>query len=471
MIDARFDDGEGRFTSDESGARFFEASFLREMLNDLTLALDLGRPVFLLGPGGSGKSALGGQAAMLLGQRYGVARLAGRRTLGLDDVVEACRQGFAPEVWQQLSSPRARDTGRPGDSAMIVDDAETIPPRFIEQLIAMSNGSPDLLPSHRILFIGREALADVIETGRVRNNWGVPLVLAMPPWPADVAVPFLRHRLRSAGLGTPDLLSDAAIAAISADAEGNPGRLLDLAQRILRPDAAPEWIEPLPQSRPAIGRASTIIDLEPVDSSTGSPADSLIGEPAAVRFAEPPPVLAPGPPPVAGLLARWTLQSRRALQLALPVGVVIAAALLIWAFDQPPPPAPGPVAALVAPPVLEPIAAPPEPMAAVPPPPPPVAAPTPAGPTIPAETLIARGDSLLAGGDFAAARLFYLQAVRSGSAKAATAVARTYDPLALGQLGVVGGHGEPAKAAEWYRKAVDLGDPAAAEPLHRLTPP
>jgi len=197
----------------------------------------------------------------------------------------------------------------------------------------------------------------------------------------------------------------------------------------------------------------------------------LIGEPAAVRFAEPPPVLAPGPPPVAGLLARWTLQSRRALQLALPVGVVIAAALLIWAFDQPPPPAPGPVAALVAPPVLEPIAAPPEPMAAVPPPPPPVAAPTPAGPTIPAETLIARGDSLLAGGDFAAARLFYLQAVRSGSAKAATAVARTYDPLALGQLGVVGGHGEPAKAAEWYRKAVDLGDPAAAEPLHRLTPP
>jgi len=453
MIDARFDDGGDRFTSGEDGARFFEAPFLREMLNDVTLALDLGRPVFLLGAGGSGKSALGGQAAVLLGQRYGVARLAGRRTLGLDDVVESCRQGFAPDVWQHLSPPRSRDTGRPGDSAMIVDDAETIPPRFIEQLIAMSNGSPDLLPSHRIFFIGREALADVIETGRVRNNWGVPLVLAMPPWPTDVAVPFLRHRLRSAGLGDCDLLSDAAIAAISADAKGNPGRLLDLAQRILQPDAALEWIEPPAQTRPVIGRASTTIDLEP----------------AAVLFAEPPPVFAPGPPPAAGLLARWTRRSRRALHLALPVGVVIAAGLLVWAFDQPPPaPRPKPVSALVAAPVPD-VVASPEPAAVVPPPP--IAAPLPARPTIPAEALIARGDSLLAGGDFEAARLFYLQAVESGSAKAATAVAKTYDPLALDRLGGVGGHGEPAKAAEWYRKAVDLGDPAAAEPLRRLTSP
>jgi energy-coupling factor transporter ATP-binding protein EcfA2 len=472
MVDAGFDDMDRYFTSDDSGARFFEAPFLREILNDLTLALDLGRPAFLLGPAGSGKSALAAQAGLLLGQRYGVARLGGRRTLRLEDMVEACRQGFAPEA------PRGRDPARPGDNVVIVDDAETIPPRFIEQLIAMSNGSPDLLPSHRILLVGREVLADVVETGRVRNNWGVPLVLSMPPWPDDIAVPFLRHRMRSAGLGDPDLLSDAAIAAIAAEAKGNPRRMLDLAQRILYPDEPRDWIEPPAEPPPMEARGTTIIDLEPVGA--------LTDEPATVLFAEPPAVSAPSPPPSAGTLTRLPPGPRRALHLALPVGVVVAAALLIWALDQPPPvPQPVQVAVSAAPtlaappPPPAPVVAPPkpepkpEPVAVAPPPSPlVVAAPLPlAEPTMPVETLLARGDALLAGGDFAAARLFYLQAVRAGSAKAATSVARTYDPLALGRLGVVGGHGEPAKAAEWYRKAVDLGDPAAAEPLRRLSPP
>ena len=487
MVDAGFDDRDRHFTSDESGARFFEAPFLREILNDLTLALDLGRPAFLLGPAGSGKSALAGQAALLLGQRYGVARLGGRRTLRLEDMVEACRQGFAPEVGAgppvsgQAAgpAPRGRDLARPGDNVVIVDDAEAIPPRFIEQLIAMSNGSPDLLPSHRILLVGREMLAEVVETGRVRNNWGVPLVLSMPRWPDDVAVPFLRHRMRSAGLGDPDLLSDAAIATIAAEAKGNPRRMLDLAQRILYPDEPRDWIEPPAEPPSMEARGTPIIDLEPVGA--------LTDEPATVLFAEPPPVSAPSPPPAAGMLMRLPPGPRRALHLALPVGVVVAAGLLIWALDQPPPAPPPvqvavsaapPAPALTAPlpppaPVVAPAEPKPKPVAVAPSPSPlVVAAPLPlAEPTMPVETLLARGDELLAGGDFAAARLFYLQAVRTGSAKAATSVARTYDPLALSRLGVVGGHGEPAKAAEWYRKAVDLGDPAAAEPLRRLSPP
>ncbi|MDB5358905.1 MAG: hypothetical protein JWO51_202 [Rhodospirillales bacterium] len=462
MVDVHFNDGDGDFTSDDAGAGFFEAPFLREMLNDLTLALDLGRPVFLLGPAGSGKSALAARAALLLGTRYGVARLAGRRNLGFDDVVEACRTGFQPEVWSRETDgamPRDRDRARPGDSVMLVDPAEAIPPRFVEQMIAMSNGSPDLLPSHRILLVGRDALVDVIETGRVRNNWGVPLVLSMPPWPAAAAAPFLRHRLRSAGIG--DLLSDVAIERIAAEAHGNPGRMLDLAQRTLWPDGMPGWVEPPTEVLPVETQGSILIDLEPVGS--------LAEAPATVLFAEPPPVVAPAPPLATGMLTRLPVGPRRLLQLTLPVGLVVAAGLLIWAFDQPPPaPKPEQVAVIGAPP--------PEPLAwaepvAPPPVPPPAAAAPPVEPPIPAEDLIARGDALLAGGDFAAARLFYLQAARAGNAKAATSVARTYDPLALARLGVVGGHGDPGKAAEWYRKAVDLGDPAAAEPLRRLVPP
>jgi len=462
MVEARFDDGDRYFTSDETAARLFEAPFLREILNDLTLALDLGRPVFLLGPAGSGKSALANQAALLLGARYGVARLAGRRTLALDDVVEACREGFTAEAWADLPVPRGSALGLPGGNVVIVDQADAIPPRFVEQLIAVSNGSPDLLPSHRILLIGREALADVIETGRVRNNWGVPLVLTMPPWPDEVAAPFLRHRLRAAGLGDLNLLSDAAIQDIAAEARGNPGRLLELAQRILVPDGPADWIEPPVEPPPVTGTTATIIDLAPV----GSVAE----EPATVRFAEPPPVTAPASPRAAGMLTRLPPGPRRLLQLALPVGVVVAAGLLIWLFDQPPAPKPQQMAALALPP--EPTVPPSVPVAVEPPPPAPAAVlPPPPAPAIPVEALLARGDTLLAGGDFAAARLFYLQAARAGSAKAATAVARTYDPLALDRMGVVGDRGEPAKAVEWYRKAVDLGDPAAAEPLRRLAPP
>lgn len=89
------------------------------------------------------------------------------------------------------------------------------------------------------------------------------------------------------------------------------------------------------------------------------------------------------------------------------------------------------------------------------------ASPSPAKPRTPAEReagdrLIAQGDALLIAGDFAASRLFYLQALRAGSPKAARDIARTYDPGVLKGLGVIGAHGDAGKAAEWYQKAVEL---------------
>jgi hypothetical protein len=83
--------------------------------------------------------------------------------------------------------------------------------------------------------------------------------------------------------------------------------------------------------------------------------------------------------------------------------------------------------------------------------------------------LIDRGNILLRAGDFAAARLFYIQAARAGSGKANTAVAWTYDPLVLDRMGVISNRGDPTKAIEWYRRALALGDETAAEPLRRLS--
>ena len=65
---------------------------------------------------------------------------------------------------------------------------------------------------------------------------------------------------------------------------------------------------------------------------------------------------------------------------------------------------------------------------------------------------------MLAIKDFSAARKFYEYAANGGSARAAMALAGTYDPAFLTQLGAVGIRPDPALAAAWYGRAVALGD-------------
>ncbi len=81
--------------------------------------------------------------------------------------------------------------------------------------------------------------------------------------------------------------------------------------------------------------------------------------------------------------------------------------------------------------------------------------------------LIARGDSLLALGDIAAARLLYERAASLGSGRAAT-VGRTYDPQELAQLHVNGPKPDTSLAASWYRSGATLGDTEATGMLRHL---
>jgi hypothetical protein len=96
--------------------------------------------------------------------------------------------------------------------------------------------------------------------------------------------------------------------------------------------------------------------------------------------------------------------------------------------------------------------------AAVPVVPPPTHPPTAQGSTT--ATLYAnRGDEMLALKDISAARKFYEYAANAGSARAATALARTFDATFIAQLGVVGLKPDKALAAAWYNKAAALEDP------------
>jgi hypothetical protein len=78
--------------------------------------------------------------------------------------------------------------------------------------------------------------------------------------------------------------------------------------------------------------------------------------------------------------------------------------------------------------------------------------------------LMKHGDQSLGLGDVAAARLLYRRAADAGSGPAATALGKTYDP----NFASPGANPDPASAAGWYRKAIELGDPHAADLLAKL---
>lgn len=78
--------------------------------------------------------------------------------------------------------------------------------------------------------------------------------------------------------------------------------------------------------------------------------------------------------------------------------------------------------------------------------------------------LMKRGGQSLDLGDIAAARLLFQRAAESGNAAAATALGKTYDP----NFSAPGGSPDPARAAEWYRKAISLGDARATDLLKKV---
>jgi hypothetical protein len=83
-------------------------------------------------------------------------------------------------------------------------------------------------------------------------------------------------------------------------------------------------------------------------------------------------------------------------------------------------------------------------------------------------TLIKRGETFIANGDIAAARLLLRRAAEAGNARAALALGATYDPSVLKQLGVLGAAADIAQARAWYEKASELGSAEAPRRLEQL---
>jgi general secretion pathway protein A len=87
------------------------------------------------------------------------------------------------------------------------------------------------------------------------------------------------------------------------------------------------------------------------------------------------------------------------------------------------------------------------------------------------DALVKRGDELVRIGDISGARLAYEHAASAGRAKAMSGLGMTYDPNFLGRVNARGIQPDAARAAEWYRKAADLGDAEASLRVLQLPAP
>jgi hypothetical protein len=83
-------------------------------------------------------------------------------------------------------------------------------------------------------------------------------------------------------------------------------------------------------------------------------------------------------------------------------------------------------------------------------------------------SMLKRGEELLNTGDIASARLLLRRAAEARDARAAFALAGTYDPIVLKRLGVYGSSPDVATARDWYEKARQYGSREAPQRLELL---
>jgi TPR repeat protein len=82
--------------------------------------------------------------------------------------------------------------------------------------------------------------------------------------------------------------------------------------------------------------------------------------------------------------------------------------------------------------------------------------------------LVKRGEELVEVGDIAGARVLLKRAAEARDARAALALAATYDPNVLKKLRVFGFAPDVATARIWYQKAKEFGSPEATKRLETL---
>ncbi|MFU8815126.1 MAG: AAA family ATPase [Pseudomonadales bacterium] len=306
------------------------------------------RVVLVTGPRGIGKSAMYRQLSASLEPRAKAARINGSLVNSAHEVLTAIVHGFglaAPadadaQLLQEIISEHADDQQRAGRyCATLVDDADLLEPRAMEQLMALAGRSP-----LRVVMFGEVRLVRAVErqADLLDVEWHE---IRLAGFTLQEVRAYLQWRFSRVGYRQPLPFSDAQIRDLARLSEGLPGRIDQMANVLMtkvqaRGVATPRRrFPPLhtallavlvvvlglvyllqPGSEPGSGSARQVTAVERIEiprgqaadadagaaipgraetlgvtrADAGSPATAITGPPPAT---EPPPATVPPPAP------------------------------------------------------------------------------------------------------------------------------------------------------------------------------
>ena len=214
---------------------------LRQRIDLIEHLLEFGHQMILLcGGPASGKSTLLASLAAEAGARWQCVDVRGGPALGgrmlLESVAEAAGVGVEPTLDDGTLLERVRQRAAQAERAgkllvLLVDDADQLPPETVAMLLALARHD-DAGAEPRVLMTADQDHGALLG-GLQRDDpqHGLVHVIEIPPLNEAQVEAFLAQRARAVGLELEDCLDADTLAAVAAEAQGNPGQVLALARQ------------------------------------------------------------------------------------------------------------------------------------------------------------------------------------------------------------------------------------------------
>lgn len=223
--------------------RYFGSASSEAARRRLAACLERGEGVaLLLGAAGCGKTMLLEVLAAGLAERLRVVRLAGvqlctRRTLlqailhGLGEPFRGLDEG---ELRLALADTIADAAGNPQPIALLVDEAQSLPVRLMEELRQLSNAAVDGEPRLRLLLAGPASLDERFTAPELESfNQRIAARCYLSPMSREETIGYARAHVATVGGDPDDLFAADAYEALFQASDGAPRLVNQIGDRAL----------------------------------------------------------------------------------------------------------------------------------------------------------------------------------------------------------------------------------------------
>ena len=223
--------------------RYFASPCAEDARRRITQCLVRGDgPALLLGAAGSGKSMLLEVISAELPNTLRVVRIGGgqlctRRAL-LQSILHGLGEPFRDreegELRLSLSETLNDATTSPDGVALLVDEAQSLPARLLEELRLLSNTALNGVPRLRVLLAGVKSLDETFTAPELSAfNQRIAARCYLEPLTREQTAQYVRAHIAAAGADPDELLSDDAYEAIQHASEGLPRLINQVCDRAL----------------------------------------------------------------------------------------------------------------------------------------------------------------------------------------------------------------------------------------------